>query len=68
MPTDILEKLAVDAEPRVRAAAAGNPSLPLRCLAVLLADEQRNVAEEAGASARMPVEWTDALLAAEGIE
>lgn len=68
LPEDILEKLAADVEPWVRAAAAGNPGLPLHCLPPLLADEQRNVAEEAGASARMPVEWMDALLTAEGIE
>ncbi|MFF2778562.1 hypothetical protein ACFVU3_27030 [Streptomyces sp. NPDC058052] len=67
LPDDILEKLAADVEPAVRAAAAGNPGLPLRCLPPLLADEHRNVAEEAGASARMPVEWMDALLTAEGI-
>ncbi|MER7581836.1 hypothetical protein [Kitasatospora sp. NPDC097691] len=68
LPADILERLAADVEPWVRAVAAGNPGLPLRCLAPLLADEQRNVAEEAGASARLPVEWMDALLTAEGIE
>ncbi|MEV7526165.1 hypothetical protein [Streptomyces sp. NPDC091371] len=68
LPADVLEKLAADVEPWVRAAAAGNPDLPLRCLPPLLANEQRNVAEEAGASARMPTEWMEALLTAEGIE
>ncbi|WP_374776988.1 hypothetical protein OG756_33740 [Streptomyces sp. NBC_01310] len=68
LPAELLEKLAADVEPWVRAAAAGNPGLPLRCLPALLTDEQRNVAEEAGASALMPVEWMDALLTAEGLE
>lgn len=68
LPADIIEKLAADLQPSVRAAAAANPGLPLDCLPPLLADKQRNVAEEAGASACLPVEWMDALLAAEGIE
>ncbi|MFJ6785557.1 hypothetical protein [Streptomyces yangpuensis] len=68
LSTDSLETLAGDNEPWVRAAAAGNPKLPLHCLPSLLADGQRNVAEEAGTSARLPVEWMEAVLTAEGIE
>lgn len=37
-------------------------------LPLLPTDAHREVAEEAGASARMPVEWMDTLLTAEGVQ
>ncbi|MFJ4844583.1 MULTISPECIES: hypothetical protein [unclassified Streptomyces] len=67
LPAETLEALAVDVEPWVRSVAAGNPHLPLRCLPRLLADEQRDVAEQAGTSVLLPEKWMDALLTAEGL-
>ncbi|MET8830393.1 hypothetical protein ABZX40_33450 [Streptomyces sp. NPDC004610] len=61
----LLERLAADCEPPVRAAAAGNPGLPPHCLARLLTDEAPGVPEAAGTSACLPVEWMNALVAAE---